>query len=865
MLVISLALLVGAYAYGLITVWRRAGIGQGVQRWQAATFAAAWLVLVAALSPPMDEWSETYLSAHMVQHELLMVVAAPLFAVSAAGIALLWAVPATLRQNALAAIRWPATRRLWRFVTAPVTVFLLHALALWIWHLPKLYDAALAHEDIHVLQHLSFFGSAALFWWALTHGRYGRAGYGIAVIYVFATAVHAGVLGALLTVSPRLWYAPYAVTHPSGLSPLEDQQLAGLLMWIPAGVLTAAGGLCFFAAWLRESERRARVLVVLLACAIAVASAGCHRLGAEAAHAPHDSVAGAPPTTHLVADVSRGEWRMPAGDYGNLRYSTLDTITPSNVQNLRVITTFSTGIPHGHEGQPLVVNNTMYVVTPFPNNLIAVDLTKPGGATKWVYEPHPDSRAVGIACCDVVNRGASFADGKIIYSLLDATVVAIDSETGKQVWRTRVGDISRGETFTAAPIVVKNHVLVGNSGAELGVRGYVAALDVATGKEQWRAFNTGPDADVKIGPNFHAFYKKDQGKDLGVSSWPSEQWKLGGATVWGWISYDPETNLFFYGTANPGVWNPDLRPGDNKWSCSIIARDADTGEARWAYQVTPHDAHDYDEIMENVLVDMDFGGRPRKLIVHPGRTGFVYVLDRETGELLSADMYQPTNWASGYDLKTGLPHIDPAKQTRYGVVTQGICPSSTGAKDVIPSAFSPRTGLLYIPAHNTCMDYEGIEANYIAGTPYLGADVRMYQGPGGYHGELVAWDVAKHQQAWGVKDPKFPIYSGVLATAGDVVFYGTMDGWFKAVDARTGKELWQFHVASGIVGNPITYLGPDGKQYVAIYSGIGGWMGAVAFPTISADDPYAALGVVGAMKEIKNYSAAGDTVYVFGL
>jgi lanthanide-dependent methanol dehydrogenase len=610
-------------------------------------------------------------------------------------------------------------------------------------------------------------------------------------------------------------------------------------------------------------------LTLLAAAALAGSvSAGCARhqdVPGGGASAPHGSVPGAPAAMRLVADVSRGEWLMPAGDYGNLRYSTLNTITTTNVMHLQVVTTFSTGIARGHEGQPLVFGNTMYVVTPFPNNLIAVDLTKPGGAVKWIYQPHPDNRAVGIACCDTVNRGASYADGKIIYSLLDATVVAVDVETGHEVWRTRVGDINRGETFTGAPIVVKDRVLVGNSGGELGVRGYVAALDVKSGHELWRAFNTGPDSDVKIGPTFHAFYAKDQGKDLGVSSWPSEQWKLGGSTVWGWLSYDPETNLFFYGTGNPGVWNPDLRPGDNKWSCSIIARDADTGEARWAYQVSAHDSWDYDEIMENILVDLDYGGRPRKLLVHPGRTGFVYVLDRVTGELLSAETFQPVNWATGYDLKNGKAIEDPAKHTHFGTVTQGICPSSTGAKEVVPSAFSPRTGLLYIPAHNTCMDYEGIEANYIAGTPYLGADVKMYVGPGGYHGELVAWDIAQNRKAWGVKDDKFPIYSGVLATGGDVVFYGTMDGWFKAVDARTGTELWKFHVGSGIVGNPITYLGPDGKQYVVVYAGIGGWMGAVAFPEISADDPYAALGVVGAMKDIKKYTAPGNTVYVFGL
>jgi cytochrome c oxidase assembly factor CtaG len=262
MLVSSLALLVGMYAWGLIALWRRAGVGRGIRRWQAACFGAAWLVLVAALSSPMDEWSDTYLAAHMVQHELLMAVAAPLFAVSAAGIAMLWLVPESWRRDTFIALRRPALRRVWRALTAPMTVFLLHALALWVWHLPALYDAAVEHEDVHIVQHLCFFGSAVLFWWGLIHGRYGRAGYGAAVIYVFATAVHAGVLGALLTISPRVWYAPYLVTHPSGLTPLEDQQLAGLVMWVPAGILTAAGGLALFAAWLRESERRTRFKTV---------------------------------------------------------------------------------------------------------------------------------------------------------------------------------------------------------------------------------------------------------------------------------------------------------------------------------------------------------------------------------------------------------------------------------------------------------------------------------------------------------------------------------------------------------------------------------------------------------------------------
>jgi lanthanide-dependent methanol dehydrogenase len=575
-------------------------------------------------------------------------------------------------------------------------------------------------------------------------------------------------------------------------------------------------------------------------------------------------VPGSLPGIKMVSPLPNGTWVTPEGDYAGTRFSPLNQITKDNVKNLHVISTMSTGIPHGHEGGPLVVNNTMYVVTPFPNNLIALDLTKPGSPQKWIYEPHPDPKSVGIACCDVVNRGASYADGKIIYNLLDTNTVAVDANTGKQLWRTQVGDINLGETITMAPLVVKNVVLVGDSGGELGVRGKMTALDLKTGKILWRAYNSGPDKDVLIGPDFKPFYKKDQGKDLGVSTWTPGQWKMGGGTIWGWVSYDPELNLIYYGTGNPGVWNPDMRPGDNKWSLTIWARNPETGEAKWAFQVVAHDAWDYDEIMENILVDMPWQGKTRKLLIHPGRTGFVYVFDRETGELLSADNFEPVTWAKGFDVKTGMPIEDPNHRSHQGYYTKGICPSSTGAKEFVPSSFSPRTGLLYIPAHNTCMDYEGTDVNYIAGTPYLGASVRMYPGPGGYQGELIGWDVAHAKKLWGVKEADLPVYSGVLSTAGDVVFYGTMDGWFRAIDAHDGKVLWQFKVASGIVGNPMTYLGPDGKQYVAIYSGVGGWMGAVADPNVSSDDDYAALGVVGAMKKIKEKTGLGDVLYVFG-
>lgn len=613
------------------------------------------------------------------------------------------------------------------------------------------------------------------------------------------------------------------------------------------------------------SKKRGRLAT---GAALALAAAAC-TWGTAAAQGKQNTgngmttdIPGALPGIHLVSPVPDGQWTLPAGDFANTRYSPLAQINTSNVQNLKVVGTASTGIAHGHEGQPLVVNNTLYIVTPYPNNLMALDLTKPGFPLKWEFRPNPDIRAVGIACCDVVNRGASYADGKIIYATLDDHVVAVDANTGDKVWETLVGDTSHGETVTMAPLVVKNMVYVGDSGGELGVRGKLTALDVKTGKIQWIAWSTGSDQDVRIGPDFHPYYAKDRGKDLGIKTWNPGQWKMGGGTIWGWISYDPELNLIFYGTGNPGVWNPDMRPGSNEWSCTVFARDPETGYAKWAFQISPHDGWDYDEIMENIPVDMPWQGRMRKLLLHPGRSGFMFVFDRETGELLSAEKYEPTNWTNGFNLQTGEAPVNPGKMPHFGHYAMDVCPSSTGAKDFIPSAFSPRTGYLYIPAHNTCMDYEGTAVNYIAGTPYLGAEVRMYPGPGGYQGELVAWDVANAKKVWSVKDNLFPVYSGVLATGGDLVFYGTMEGWFRAVDARTGKVLWQFKTGSGIIGDPITFT-VDGKQYVAIYSGIGGWMGASALNTISTDDPYATLGANGAMRDIKAYSAPGDTMYVF--
>jgi PQQ-dependent dehydrogenase (methanol/ethanol family) len=558
------------------------------------------------------------------------------------------------------------------------------------------------------------------------------------------------------------------------------------------------------------------------------------------------------------------EWPMPGGDYSNSRYSELAEITPANAKNLRAAWTFSTGVLRGHEGQPLVVGNTMYLVTPYPNVSYAIDLTTPGYPLKWKFRPDNAQTAVGIACCDVVNRGASYDDGKIFYNLLDGHTVAVDAKSGRQLWRTRMGDIKRGETITMAPIVVKNKVLVGSSGGEMGVRGWIAAIDATSGKELWRAYNLGPDKDIRIGPRFKPFYAHDKGVNLGVTSWPGDAWKIGGGAVWGWLSYDPQLNLVYYGTSNPGPWNVAKRPGDNKWTASILARDVDSGDLVWAFQVTPHDMWDYDAVNENILVDLPMNGTTRKALVHFDRNGFAYTIDRATGQVLLAKPYVPMNWSSGVDLATGRPVVNPAKMTTAAAKISNICPSLEGGKNQQPAAFSPNTGWFYVPTNNLCMDWEMREVAYIAGTPYIGAMAPETGGPGGYRGEFIAWDATTGTKQWGIKEP-YPVWGGALATAGGVVFYGTLDGWFKAVDARNGTVLWQFKVGSGVVGNPVTYVGPDGKQYVAVYSGIGGDMGLLIAGDVAANLPYDVRERGSTLPDLARWTSWGGMLFVFSL
>jgi PQQ-dependent dehydrogenase (methanol/ethanol family) len=564
-----------------------------------------------------------------------------------------------------------------------------------------------------------------------------------------------------------------------------------------------------------------------------------------------------------------GQWTMPSKNYNQTRYSGLDEINTQNVKNLKVAWSFSTGVNRGQEAAPIVVKDTMYVVTGYPNILYALDLkktTSDESLMKWKYEPKPAAAAQGVACCDLVNRGCVYSDGKIFYNMLDDHTVCVDAQTGNEVWKSKLGDFTTGESITMAPLVVKGKVLVGNSGGEFGVRGWLTALNVKDGSTAWRAYNTGPDSDCLIGARFNPFYDWLKGKDLGLKSWPPEMWKIGGGNVWGWVSYDPETNLIFYGTGNPGSWNAELRPGDNQWSAGVFARDADTGEAVWAYQYSPHDLYDHDEVNEHIILDLPIKGENRKVVVHPGRNGYIYIIDRKTGEVLSAEPFVRQTAALGVDLKSGRLIPNDAKKPEVGKVVRDIQPASPGAKDWQPCAYSYKTGLLYIPHQNLSCDYEAVDTSYIEGTPYVGVNEKMYAGKNdpdkmGYYS---AWDLVNNKLVWRVKE-KFPVWSGTVATAGDVVFYGTMDGWFKALNARTGEELWKFKCASGVIGQPVTFKGPDGKQYVAVLSGVGGWAGVVVSGDLDTRDPSSALGFVNATRDLPKYTTKGGTLYVFGL
>jgi len=574
-----------------------------------------------------------------------------------------------------------------------------------------------------------------------------------------------------------------------------------------------------------------------------------------------------PELMKLIDDSSN--WAIWGGDYAGTRYSELNQINAGNVGSLQVAWTFSTGVLRGHEGGPLVVGDTLYIHTPFPNNVYAINLND--HTTLWEYKPSQNPDTIPVMCCDTVNRGLAYAQGKIFLQQADTHLVALDAKTGKVVWRIKNGDPKIGETNTNAPVVIKDKVLTGISGGEYGVRGFLAAYRISDGSLAWKAFSTGPDKDMLIDPAKTTHLGKPVGKDSSLKTWEGEQWKNGGGTTWGWFTYDPDLNLVYYGTGNPGTWNPVVRPGDNRWSMTLFARDVDTGIAKWAYQMTPHDEWDYDGVNESILADIKIGGKDRKVLVHFDRNGFAYTLDRVTGELLVAEKYDPAvNWATHVDKKTGRPKVVDKYSTQQGgedFNTTNICPAALGTKDQQPAAFSPKTGLFYVPTNHVCMDYEPFEIEYVAGQPYVGATLSMFPagkatGDGTSHlGNFIAWDAAQGKIVWSLREP-FSVWSGALATAGDIVFYGTLEGYLKAVDAKTGKELYRFKTPSGIIGNVNTWT-HNGKQYVGVLSGIGGWAGiGMAAGLQGATE---GLGAVGAYKALNKYTQLGGVLTVFAL
>jgi alcohol dehydrogenase (cytochrome c) len=580
------------------------------------------------------------------------------------------------------------------------------------------------------------------------------------------------------------------------------------------------------------------------------------------------------PASALQSEMSLtqnpNDWVIQSGDYANTRYSKLDQINEKNVGKLAPAWSFSTGVLRGHEGSPLVVGDIMYLHTPFPNNVYALDLNNEGRII-WKYEPKQDPNVIPVMCCDTVNRGLSYSDGKIFLNQADTTVVALDAKDGKVVWSAVNGDPKKGETATATALPVKDKLIVGISGGEFGVRCHMTAYDIKTGKMAWRAYSEGPDDSLLVDPEKTTQLGKPIGVDSSVKTWKGDQWKQGGGCTWGWTSYDPELNLIYYGSGNPSTWNPKQRPGDNKWSMTIFARNPDTGMAKWVYQMTPHDEWDYDGVNEMPLVDQTFDGKMRKLLVHFDRNGFGYTLDRESGELLVAQKYDPAvNWASKVDMdKSSATYGRPIVDARYSteangedVNTKGVCPAALGSKDEQPSAFSPKTGLFYVPTNHVCMDYEPFRVSYTPGQPYVGATLSMYPPEGQSNmGNFIAWDATKGKIVW--SDPEqFSVWSGALATAGNIVFYGTLEGYLKAVDANKGKQLYKYKTPSGIIGNVMTYE-HKGRQYVAVLSGVGGWAGIGLAAGLT--DPHAGLGAVGGYAALSNYTSLGGTLTVFAI
>jgi PQQ-dependent dehydrogenase (methanol/ethanol family) len=568
-------------------------------------------------------------------------------------------------------------------------------------------------------------------------------------------------------------------------------------------------------------------------------------------------------------------WPAPGRDNKLTRHSPLKDINTENVGKLQMVWSQSTGALRGHEGQPLVIDDVggkpmMFFISGCPtmaqcNIAQGLDLSDPDNPKQvWNYvkKDDRDESAVPRACCDTVNRGASYADGKLVYGTLDGYVIALDAQTGKEAWVVKHAYPEKGETITSAPLIAENLVIIGFGGDEFAARGRVAAYNLADGKKVWECHSTGSDKDVCLTKETNSAnpHYGVAGTDLGIKTFPNEDWKIGGGAAWGWYSYDPDLKLVYYSTGNPGLWSPQYRcpdktheecntgSYDNKWSMTIFARKVDTGEAVWAYQMTPFDQWDYDGVNENILTDMDIDGKKVKALTHFDRNGFAYVLDRTNGTLLRANKYVTTDWAEKIDLKTGRP----IKVREHSPLEVGrnvsTCPSAMGGKDQQPCSVDPaEPNKFYCPTNNWCMELEPQERTHTQqGTVYVFANVYMFPEKPGTTGKVKKFDVLTGKLDWEIPDP-YPNWGGTMVTDGGLMFYGSLGGDFRAVDRKSGKVLWHRKLASGIIGNPISYK-VKGKQYVSILSGIGGWIGVPVTAGLDLSDKFGAIGATAMTK-----------------
>jgi PQQ-dependent dehydrogenase (methanol/ethanol family) len=510
--------------------------------------------------------------------------------------------------------------------------------------------------------------------------------------------------------------------------------------------------------------------------------------------------------TVLKAQSESGQWAVAGHDYGNTRFSPLEQINADNASKLSLAYSFSLGSLRSNESSPIVIGNTLYVSTSWgPKYVYALDAAT--GKRKWTYEPDIPDDVLQFACCDVNNRGVAYADGKLFVGRLDGKLTALDAATGKALWTATAVDYKQGSVITSPPLVVRDKVITGFGGGEYGVRGSLQAYDINSGKRLWQTFTVPAPGESAS------------------ETWKGDTGLHGGGAAWLVGSYDPKSDTVYWGTSNPGPWNTGVRStgnGDfgkltNLYTASTLAIDPNNGNIKWHIQTTPADAWDYDGVNEAILADLKIGDSTVPALMKADRNGFFFVANRESGKVLSAEKFIYANWAQKWDTSTMRAVEDPDKRPGPGHPAKDICPNLIGGKNWQPMSYNPQTGLVYIPTNNVCMDWSVSDISYKRGVFYLGAEFPTKEGPGGFLGELVAWDPVNHKKVWSIKED-LPFNGGTLSTAGGLVFAGDLHGDFRAIDAKTGNILWKRNLGSGIGAGPVTYM-VDGKQYVAIVVG----------------------------------------------